>query len=133
VPNQRPSRRTPATARAPWPSAAILFCALAVSADLLTLAMPSVVGALWRRRSPAVMLARALWCAGCAVTVANLAGYVGEHVEQAARTGGRRSEPPRSLPVAARVSAIALRSSLSRATRSGARGPLGCSLFPARG
>jgi hypothetical protein len=59
-----------------------LFCALAVSADLLTLAMPSVVGALWRRRSPAVVLAGALWCAGCAVTVANLAGYVGEHVEQ---------------------------------------------------
>ena len=60
----------------------VLFCALAVSADLLTLTMPSVVGALWRRRSPAVVLAGALWCAGAAVTVANLAGYVGEHVEQ---------------------------------------------------
>ncbi len=44
--------------------------------------MPSVIGALWRRRSPAVVLAALLWCAGGAVTVANLAGYVGEHVEQ---------------------------------------------------
>jgi hypothetical protein len=60
----------------------VLFCALAVAADVLTLAMPSVIGALWRRRSPAVILAGLLWCAGAAVTVANLAGYVGEHVEQ---------------------------------------------------
>jgi hypothetical protein len=59
-----------------------LFCALAVSADLLTLTMPSVAGALWRRRSPAVVLAGLMWCAGAAVTIANLAGYVGEHVEQ---------------------------------------------------
>jgi hypothetical protein len=55
---------------------------LASSADLLTLTMPSVVGALWQRRSPAVALAGLLWCAGAAVTVANLAGYVGEHVEE---------------------------------------------------
>jgi hypothetical protein len=60
----------------------VLFCTLAVVADVLTLTMPSVAGALWRRRSPAVVLAGALWCAGAAVTVANLAGYVGEHVEQ---------------------------------------------------
>jgi hypothetical protein len=60
----------------------VLFCALAVSADVLTLTLPSVIGALWRRRSPAVVLAGLLWCAGVAVTVANLAGYVGEHVEQ---------------------------------------------------
>jgi hypothetical protein len=60
----------------------VLFCVLAVSADLLTLTMPSVIGALWRRRSPAVVLAGLLWCAGAAVTVANLAGYVGEHIEQ---------------------------------------------------
>src|SRR5258708_33847643 len=44
--------------------------------------MPSVIGALWRRRSLAVILAGLLWCAGAAVTVANLAGYGGEHVEQ---------------------------------------------------
>jgi hypothetical protein len=60
----------------------VLLCALAVAADVLTLTMPSVIGALWRRRSPAVALAGLLWCAGAAVTVANLAGYVGEHVEQ---------------------------------------------------
>jgi DNA-binding transcriptional regulator YdaS (Cro superfamily) len=60
----------------------VLFCALAVAADVLTLTMPATVGALWRRRSPAVVLAGALWCAGSAVTIANLAGYVGEHVEQ---------------------------------------------------
>jgi hypothetical protein len=60
----------------------VLFCALAVSADVLTLAMPSVIGALWHQRSPAVVMAGALWCAGAAFTVANLAGYVGEHVEQ---------------------------------------------------
>jgi hypothetical protein len=59
----------------------VLFCTLAVVADVLTLTMPSVAGALWRRRSPAVILAVLLWCAGAAVTVANLAGYVGEHVE----------------------------------------------------
>jgi hypothetical protein len=60
----------------------VLFCALALAADVLTLTMPSVVAALWRRRSPAVLLAGALWFAGAAVTVANLAGYVGEHFEQ---------------------------------------------------
>jgi hypothetical protein len=42
----------------------------------------SVIGALWRKRSPAVVLAGLLWCAGVAVTIANLAGYVGEHIEQ---------------------------------------------------
>src|SRR5258708_28342199 len=60
----------------------VLFCAVAVAADVLTLTMPSVIGTLWRRRSLAVILAGLLWCAGAAVTVANLAGYVGEHVEQ---------------------------------------------------
>jgi hypothetical protein len=49
---------------------------------MITLVMPATVGALWRRRSPAVVLAMALWCCGAAVTVANLAGYVGEHVEE---------------------------------------------------
>jgi len=60
----------------------VLFCALAVAADVLTLTMPSIIGALWRRRSPAVLLAGLLWCAGAAVTVSNLAGYAGEHVEE---------------------------------------------------
>jgi hypothetical protein len=60
----------------------VLFCALAIAADVLTLTMPSVIGTLWRRRSPAVLLAGLLWCAGAAVTIANLAGYVGEHVER---------------------------------------------------
>jgi hypothetical protein len=60
----------------------VLFCALAVAADVLTLTMPSVVGALWHRCSPVVILAVLMWCAGAAVTVANLAGYVGEHVER---------------------------------------------------
>jgi len=59
-----------------------LFCALAMSADLLTLVMPATIGALWRKRSPAVALAGLLWGAGVAVTVVNIAGYVGEHIEQ---------------------------------------------------
>jgi hypothetical protein len=59
----------------------VLFCALAIAADMLTLTMPSVMAVLWHRRSPAVIVAGLLWCAG-AVTVANLEGYVGEHVEQ---------------------------------------------------
>jgi hypothetical protein len=59
-----------------------LFCALAIAADVLTLAMPATVGALWRKRSPAVALAMVLWASAAAVTLANLAGYVGEHVEQ---------------------------------------------------
>jgi hypothetical protein len=37
---------------------------------------------LWRKRSPAVALAGVLWCAGVAVTVVNIAGYVGAHIEQ---------------------------------------------------
>jgi hypothetical protein len=49
-----------------------LFCTLAVAADVLTLTMPSVIGAMWHRRSPAVIVAVLLWCASMAVTVANL-------------------------------------------------------------
>jgi len=59
-----------------------LFCALAMAADVLTLVMPATIGALWRKRSTAVVLAGLLWCAGVAVTVVNIAGYVGEHIEQ---------------------------------------------------
>ena len=60
----------------------LLFCAKAIGADVLTLTMPATIGTLWRKRSPAVILAGVLWCAGIVVTVENLAGYVGEHVEQ---------------------------------------------------
>jgi hypothetical protein len=74
----------------------VLFCALAVSADVLTLTMPSVVGALWRHRSPAVVLGGLLWCAGAAVTVANLAGYIGEHIEQY-ENGRQRMATGRSM------------------------------------
>jgi hypothetical protein len=64
-----------------------LFCALAMSADALTLVMLATIATLWRKRSPAVVLAGLLWCAGVAVTVVNVAGYVGEPIEryQAAR------------------------------------------------
>jgi hypothetical protein len=60
----------------------VLFCALAIAADALTLVMPATIGALWRKRSPAMALAGLLWCAGVAVTFINIAGYVGEHIEQ---------------------------------------------------
>jgi hypothetical protein len=59
-----------------------LFCAKAIGADALTLTMPPTIRVLWRRRSPAVALAFLMWCAGVVVTVSNIAGYVGEHVEQ---------------------------------------------------
>jgi hypothetical protein len=70
----------------------VLFRALAVAADVLTLTIPSVIGALRRRRSPTVLLAGLLWCAGAAVTVANLAGYVGEHIEQYQAGRGHRAD-----------------------------------------
>jgi hypothetical protein len=53
-----------------------IFAALAICADALVLFMPAAVAALWRRRSPAMMAAAALWLVGAAVTVANLSGYV---------------------------------------------------------
>ena len=55
----------------------LLFAALAVCADALVLFMPAAIGALWRRRSPAALLAVVLWLVGGAVTLANLSGYVG--------------------------------------------------------
>ena len=54
-----------------------LFAALAVCADALVLLMPAAVAALWQRRSPAAIVAAALWLIGGAVTIANLSGYVG--------------------------------------------------------
>jgi hypothetical protein len=54
-----------------------VFAALAICADLLVLAMPAAVAALWRRRSPAAILAAALWLVGGAVTLANLSGFIG--------------------------------------------------------
>jgi hypothetical protein len=59
-----------------------LFCALAVSADVLTLTMPAIIAALWRRRSAAVLLAFGLWLGGVAITTANIAGFIGERTEQ---------------------------------------------------
>ncbi len=53
-----------------------LFAALAICADALVLFMPPAVAALWRRRSPAMIAAAALWLVGGAVTIANLSGYV---------------------------------------------------------
>jgi hypothetical protein len=102
-----------------------LFCALAMSADLLTLVMPATIGALWRKRSPAVILAGLLWCAGVAVTVVNIAGYVGEHVdeyqngrqtvvtgrdmamERLARLRGERNAIAETRPPAAILAAVA--------------------------
>jgi hypothetical protein len=39
--------------------------------------MPAAVAGLWRRRSPAAIVAAALWLVGGAVTLANLSGYIG--------------------------------------------------------
>jgi len=55
----------------------MLFAGLSICADALVLFMPAAVAALWRRRSPAMIVAAALWLVGCAVTLANLSGYVG--------------------------------------------------------
>ena len=55
----------------------VLFAALAICADALVLLMPAVVGGLWRRRSFGAIAAAALWLVGCAVSVANLSGYIG--------------------------------------------------------
>ena len=54
-----------------------LFAALAICADALVLFMPAAVAGLWRRRSPATIVAAALWLVGAAVTLANLSGYIG--------------------------------------------------------
>jgi hypothetical protein len=54
-----------------------LFAALAICADALVLFMPAAVVGLWRRRSPAAIVAAALWLVGGAVTLANLSGYIG--------------------------------------------------------
>lgn len=55
----------------------MLFAGLAICADALVLFMPAAVAALWRRRSPATVVAAALWLVGGALTLANLSGYVG--------------------------------------------------------
>jgi hypothetical protein len=55
----------------------LLFAALAVCADALVLLMPSAATVLWRRRSPAIVAAIALWLVGSAVTLSNLSGYIG--------------------------------------------------------
>jgi hypothetical protein len=55
----------------------LMFASLAVCADALVLFMPAAIVALWRRRSPAAILAAALWLIGASVTLANLSGYVG--------------------------------------------------------
>jgi len=54
----------------------VLLAALAICADALVLFMPSAIAALWRRRSPAMIVAAGLWLVGGAVTLANLSGYV---------------------------------------------------------
>lgn len=73
-----------------------LFAALAVCADALVLLMPAAVAALWRRRSPAAILAAALWLAGGAVTLANLSGYVGGSDDHF-RTGRETQSVERTL------------------------------------
>ncbi|HLH87697.1 MAG TPA: hypothetical protein VKX28_04495 [Xanthobacteraceae bacterium] len=55
----------------------LLFAALAICADALVLVMPAAVAALWRRRSLGAIAAAALWLVGCAVSLANLSGYIG--------------------------------------------------------
>jgi hypothetical protein len=66
----------------------LLFAALAICADALVLLMPAAVAGLWRRRSPGAIAAAALWLVGCAVSLANLSGYIGSSDDgfMAART-----------------------------------------------
>jgi hypothetical protein len=67
-----------------------VFAGLAVCADALVLLMPAAFAGLWRRRSPAMIVAAGLWLVGGAVTLANLSGYVGSGDDQfrAARESG---------------------------------------------
>jgi hypothetical protein len=55
----------------------LLFAALAICADALVLLMPAAVAVLCRRRSLGAIAAAALWLVGCAVSIANLSGYIG--------------------------------------------------------
>lgn len=55
----------------------LLFAALAICADALVLLMPAAVAVLWQRRSLGAIAAAALWLVGCAVSIANLSGYIG--------------------------------------------------------
>ncbi|HEU5276171.1 MAG TPA: hypothetical protein VFU97_21115 [Xanthobacteraceae bacterium] len=113
-----------------------VFAALAICADLLVLAMPAAVAALWRRRSPAAILAAALWLVGGAVTLANLSGFIGgsdDHfrsgretqsigrtlaLEQLARLRHERAAIVETRPVT--LLRVAVRSA-SRASRPGLR------------
>jgi hypothetical protein len=73
-----------------------LFAALAICADAMVLVMPAAVAALWRRRSPAVIVAAALWLVGGAVTLANLSGYIGSS-DDAFRAGRESQSTQRTL------------------------------------
>lgn len=73
-----------------------LFAALAICADALVLLMPAALAVLWRRRSPAVIVAAALWLVGGAVTLANLSGYIGSS-DDAFRAGRETQSTQRAL------------------------------------
>jgi hypothetical protein len=74
----------------------LLFAALAVCADALVLLMPSAATVLWRRRSPAIVAAVALWLVGSAVTLSNLSGYIGSSDDHY-RAGRQIESTERSL------------------------------------
>lgn len=74
----------------------LLFAALAVCADALVLLMPSAATVLWRRRSPAIVAAIALWLVGSAVTLSNLSGYIGSSDDHY-RAGRQIESTERSL------------------------------------
>src|SRR5258707_7298586 len=58
--------------------------------------MRAASAGLWRRRSPAAIVAAALWLVGGAVTLANLSGYIGSS-DDAFRAGRETQSTQRSL------------------------------------
>lgn len=116
----------------------LVFGALAVSADLLSLVMPSAAAAFWRARAPAALLAVILWVIGSVVTVANLSGYIGGHDDmfrssrevqalnrsvalervtqlRAERAGIRESRPVTALRIAVRAAKRSAKPALAEA------------------
>jgi hypothetical protein len=79
-----------------WIVGGLLFAALALSADALVLAMPSAIVALWRRRSPLVILAALLWLFGASITAINLGGFVGSR-DDGFRAGRETQTAERAL------------------------------------
>src|SRR5262249_57344781 len=68
----------------------LMFASLAVCADALVLVMPAALVALWHRRSPAAILAAALWLVGATLPLAHPSGYRGSRDDYFPA----RTEPP---------------------------------------